>query len=247
MSNNTSRGVRRTLLWPDTHAPYHDERAVRLLEKLPEFDQIVVLGDFLDCGTVSKHDPSPDKLRTLPEEIAIGKRLLARAAKKAPKRVYINGNHEYRLEGYIARRAPDLLGLVPSIAEQLDPRGEWTKVAYGDFYKVGRVFVTHDQGHAGIGAALKTKNLVGHSVAIGHTHRLEQSYSGHITGERHVAISCGWLGDGNAPVFRYAKPATRAHWQLGFATIEEYAGETFVTPHPIVNYSVTYQGKRYAV
>lgn len=238
---------RRTLLFPDCHAPYHDERAIDLVLSLPKFDKVVVLGDFLDCGTVSKHDPSPEKLRTLPEEIDVGRRLLARVARMAPERVYINGNHEFRLESYIARRAPDLLGLVPSIADQLDPHGAWKKVAYGDFYRVGKLFVTHDQGHAGIGAAHKTRNLVGHSVAIGHTHRLEQSYSGYITGERHVGTSCGFLGDVNASVFKYAKPSTRAHWQLGFATVEEYDNETFVTTHPIVNYSVTYMGKRYAV
>lgn len=58
----------RILIIPDTHVPYHDERAWLLLLQVAQafgFDYVIVVGDFLDCYYVSAHSKSPSRVRVV--------------------------------------------------------------------------------------------------------------------------------------------------------------------------------------
>jgi metallophosphoesterase superfamily enzyme len=93
------------LLWPDTHAPYHNVRAVELVLKVIEdlkLHELIIMGDFADCYAVSSHGKHAKMQHQLLQEIDKCNELLdlvdlATTAKK----VYLMGNHEHRLERFI--------------------------------------------------------------------------------------------------------------------------------------------------
>lgn len=105
----------RLLVLADIHVPYHDPRA---LEPAVEWgdkhepDTVILLGDFLDCHRLSKFEPDA-RARLFHEELQTA-RAMVKAIKAAIPRarvVYKLGNHDERLERYIAAKAPELLGV----------------------------------------------------------------------------------------------------------------------------------------
>jgi hypothetical protein len=201
---------------------------------------VIFLGDFADDECVSSHSKGPDRERLLKREMAGVTRELDRAQevfqKAGVRRVdYCEGNHEDRLERYIADRAPELFGLV-SMPElmKLEERG-WNWHPYKTSLRVGKLTVTHDFGYAGAGAAAQNLAACGHSCVTGHTHRAGVVYGGHANGERHVSVTSGWLGDAKqAAKYKHRDRAMR-EWQHGFTTAEMLSdGTSFVNFHPII-------------
>lgn len=236
----------RALLIPDCHAPYHDKKAFELVLKTGPYDIIVVLGDLVDCATVSKHDRSPHRLESLEQELTSGRQMLEKlAAIGKTELILCEGNHEVRLRQHAAKHAPALLSLVGDVADYIDPKGLWTRVPYGELYKIGKLYVTHDQGPAGAGCAAKTQAIVGHNVAHGHSHRLEMTYTGTVTGDRRFGMSCGHLVDTRSVAVKYATASQRAQWQLGFGVAHLDRKRVFAFPVPIVKYTCVVDGKLY--
>lgn len=209
------------LLVPDTHVPYEDAGAWRLLlavarELKPEV--IVVLGDFADCYSVSFHDKSPGRASRIVGELGtVAERLRElEAAAPSAKRVYIEGNHENRLARYVARQAAALHGLpgttLPEILD-LHARG-WTWVPYHEHYRIGDLSLTHDVGRAGVTAVRQSRLAFGSSLAIGHVHRMAIEHERTVDGHHRVGASFGWLGDIEAVDYRHRSLARR-EWAHG--------------------------------
>ena len=77
---NKRNKVQKIFFVPDTHVPYHDDKAFKLtLKAIRKFapDILVVLGDFADFYSVSSHDKSPDRRILLNDELkAVRKALI---------------------------------------------------------------------------------------------------------------------------------------------------------------------------
>ena len=92
----------RVLIVPDIHFPNHDPHALDCLKQACEIikpDEVVLLGDVVDCATFSTHVKSriEQKAQDFREsELSPATDLLEFFARFADKIVYLEGNHEYR-------------------------------------------------------------------------------------------------------------------------------------------------------
>lgn len=205
---------------PDTHAPFHDARAFATVVAALRgwgVEHLFILGDFVDCYTASEYDKSPARINTLETEIDCANELLDEldSIKTLVRRVYIEGNHEYRLHRLLMGPASSLFGLVAmrDLLRLKDRGYEW--VDYRTHTTCGKVIVTHDVGPAGKSALFQSMSAVQHPIVIGHTHRMGTHYEGSALGDRHVAASFGWLGDPEQIDYQ-AKVKAKRDWQTGF-------------------------------
>lgn len=238
--------MKKILFVPDTHAPYHDERAVRIVEQIVnewEPECIVVLGDWIDNLSVSGHEPAKTFDRNLKREAAVAATRLEGLTRGIPERHFVLGNHETRLERFIAKKAPELDGLVN--IEDLLGLGKWTSVTpYNETLNLGKLNITHDVGKAGQNAHRSAALSYMASAIIGHTHRMGYDVIGRQAGPPIVAAMFGWLGDYRKVEYLHRAEAKR--WPLGFGIGRmEPSGVVHVTPVPIVNYRACVEGVLY--
>ena len=244
------------LIIPDCHIPYNSDKAYDLMLQvacdLPRIDEITILGDYADFYCINDHgSKSPKVEQLLSKEIeGVNERLdeLDFLFPKAEK-VFIQGNHEYRLERFLLKYAPALFEHVtcPKLFE-LEKRKNWTWIPYGpeQLHSIlkSKLFARHEP----LGSSPKataTKALC--SLVYGHIHRIEESHMVGIDGTDHVVFSCGWLGDkGNKEVFGYVK--NQPQWQLGFSVAYVNPNNGYFYHHRIHilnNYTCFFNGKLY--
>lgn len=191
----------RLLVIPDTHRPYHDPLAWALALKVARaFDPTIVvnLGDFGDFYAVSMFSKSPARKQCLQWEADVckqGTRELEEATPSARRRVFLAGNHEFRLQRYLESNAPALSGMRALKLPVLFGLESWEYVKYKESVKIGEVYYNHDAGYAGKDAHEKTAKSYGWNAVIGHSHHAGVSYLGNHNGDRIVAVNGGWLGN----------------------------------------------------
>jgi len=146
---------------------------------------IVLIGDFLSMDCLSEWDRDKRKKmegRRYLTEIASGNDALRRMGVDAYKgqKIFVKGNHEYRMDRYLAYD-PTFEGQV-SIEKDLflDERG-FKVIEYKDNYNVNGISVTHIP-ITGVGKPVGNPNvtrkalqLYHNSVVFGHTHTLDHS------------------------------------------------------------------------
>lgn len=230
---------RRILFVPDTHAPYHDEKAWKLMmgwARKFKPDIVITLGDFVDCYSVSSHSKSPSRRVLLAEELRESSRLVRELESLGAKKyIWVMGNHCNRISRYVAERAPDLHGIF-SLEESLK-LDTWEVVEYRRHIRVGKLFVTHDVGSAGADAAAKAARLFNGSCVIGHIHRMGITYTRNARGEAHVAASFGWLGSPLAGDYLHEQQLSA--WTTGFGSgLMDSQGRVHLRCHPIVDGAV---------
>lgn len=242
-----SKGLKKWLLVPDTHRPYHDAKAVELVLKVGDaigVHGVAILGDYGDFFAVSSHDKDPNRARNLEFELEnINQGLDEFDALKPKEKIFVAGNHEDRLERYLMTKAPELFNMV-KVQEllYLKDRG-WKYVAYKDHVQIGKLYLTHDTGTAGATAHVKALNDFQSNIVIAHTHRLGYSVVGNAKGKPHVGAMLGWLGDANQADYMHRIKAKR-DWALGFGIgYMEPNGNCHVQPVPIVDYKCVVDGK----
>ncbi|KKN68062.1 hypothetical protein LCGC14_0455160 [marine sediment metagenome] len=175
------------IVLPDLHVPFHDKKLLdcwlERLEDRPaphrEWAGVDIIGDFLDCYSLSRFDTNPMRRRaSLQDELDQGKEILSRIRELVPKAEirYSEGNHEDRLRKILwgkSRALAELRGLTIPELLGLDDWGIlWHSVE--NPYKIGDLWYTHGdllRGNAGLSARAKSEAMGG-SVIIGHTHRL---------------------------------------------------------------------------
>lgn len=232
--------VQRGVIIPDTHVPHHDARAwscalavVRAWR--PSFG--VILGDFMDCESLSAYPKSrPDVVKLAAELYAANVALdeLQNAAPDCCWR-FLEGNHCERARRFAAEHGT-LDGLL-TIPEQLyiQPRAEgYHRSATGDlrgmeWVPMERPYLTeHSAYHHGSSTCAKhhaayhaevysPARAHGLPLFYGHLHN-EQSFSAPSGA---FAACCGWLGD-EAKVPRESRARPTA-WVQGLR-LQEVAG-----------------------
>lgn len=235
----------KVFLQPDMHCPFHDKRALELILRVmkhvkPEVG--VVLGDHFDFYAVSDHQKDPKKRKDMAWEIAEGDAVLRMYEQLGvfKRRIFVEGNHEWRLTRYISNKAEDIYrtlapaGLLQTrtLPESLDfARRGWEWVPYMDYGRIGSLHFTHDVERAGKTAHEHAQADFETTTVIGHTHRMSLMVRGNYHGEHHVGGMFGWLGDWRQIEYRH-KMKMRREWPLGFgmAYVEHQTDIAHVVP-----------------
>ena len=231
--------LERILVIPDCHHPSVDEVAWGVALNVGRRfkpHRIIVLGDFPDMHSTSRHAKDPNRCMLLEQEItAANKALDELDALGATHKHYLQGNHEENLERFLMEKAPALFNMV-KLEEllRLKERG-WTFTKYRQHLKIGKVFYVHDTGAAGSTAHIKSRDAFGGSVVQGHTHHAGASYAGTARGDAHVGIASGWLGKFDDAAYAHDIQKRRA-WMHAFTLgWMEPDGVTHLQLVPIIN------------
>lgn len=216
--------IRTALIIPDCHIPYHDARAYQLMLDVASDinpDEVVILGDYADFYAINSHGKDPNMSHILMDEVAAVVEELQRLKRMFPdaKKVYIEGNHEFRLARYIKQKCPDLFGAftVPQLLE-LSPLGfDFVPYSPNQQYKVldSKLIARHEPLAGGKHVAQNTAEKAMASVIFGHTHRIQEAQTVAMDGHNYRGISSGWLGDQSNQVMQYVK--SHHQWALGFS------------------------------
>lgn len=213
------------LIIPDTHRPFHHVKAYNLMLEIATdvgIHEIVILGDYADFYSVSSHSKDPRVVSMLIDEVEDVNKGLDELDKLFPnaKKVFIEGNHCFRLERYLISNAPALFG-VTSVHNlfNIDKRKKWSFEPYGpnQSYDVGGSYLrARHEPLAPTAKGTATKAMC--SLVYGHIHRIEESHIVGMDGTNHVAFSVGWLGDKRKDkIYSYVK--NHHQWQMGFGLV----------------------------
>ena len=116
----------------------------------------------------------------------------------------LQGNHDLRIERYVAANAPEISAYVDSWEEIYGlARAGWKTLPSRESLQIGHLRMTHDVGRAGVNAARQSLLDVGENLAFGHTHRGQVVYQGTVHGRKLVGATLGWLGDPEAIDYRH--------------------------------------------
>lgn len=244
---------KRALIIPDCHIPFEDKKAYELMLKCADDvqpDEVVILGDYADFFNVTAHPKELDISTDLIDEVdAVQARLMElRAMFPKAKIVYIQGNHEFRLERYIRDKARELFGVV-TIDTLLNLKAlNIHHVPYGPNQKYhvlgSKLIARHEPISGGTHVAHGTVVKALSSVIFGHTHRLQESQIVAIDGGNYRGISAGWLGDSSHSVMSYVK--NHHQWALGFSIVTVLpCGNWYNQLVHIIDYKCQVDGKIY--
>ena len=217
-------------------------------------DEVLILGDYADFYSVSSHQKDPRVFGMLTDEIAdvlVGLDQINQVFPKAHK-VFLQGNHEFRLERYLIDKAPALFGVTETRnILGFDRMPNWTYIPYGpnqSYSVLGSHLRARHEPLANNAKLTATKAMC--SLVYGHIHRIEESHIVGMDGTNHVAFSVGWLGDKRQDkIYSYVK--NHHQWQLGFGLVYVdpktryfYHQKVHIHEHKN-NYSCVVNGKRY--
>lgn len=216
--------IQQILVVPDMHHPYADARVWGVILEVARRVKpagCVIIGDFADFYSVSSHAKDPKRAADFESEVEATKSELSRLDRALGSRAwkhYCGGNHEDRLDRYIAAFAPKLHSYV-STQELLglEARG-WGWTPHGDWFTAGKCNFTHDVGRSGVNTARQSLVDFGGNIVVGHSHRGGVAYQGTVRGESHFALNVGWGGDYRAIDYVHRARALR-DWQHGFGLV----------------------------
>jgi hypothetical protein len=211
--------------------------------------EICILGDYADIYNLTGHGKDAAVVTSLVDEIDDVNSGLDEFDQLFPraKKVYIQGNHEYRFERYINAKCPELFGVTQfDHLLKIPQRSSWSYLNYGpnqSYSVLGSKLTARHEPLANSAKATASRALC--SLVYGHIHRIEESHLVGLDGTNHVCFSVGWLGDKrNDKIFGYVKG--HHQWQLGFglAYVEEKTGYFYHQKiHILDNYTCVVNGK----
>jgi hypothetical protein len=239
------------LIVPDTHRPFHDERAWQLMLEIGHAirpKHLITIGDLADFYSVSSHSKDPNRVSQLDVEVKDVNHALDELDNLgATNKHFIAGNHCDRLTRYLQDKAPELFNVV-GIPElfRLKQRG-WTYTPYKQDMRIGKVHFTHDVGVFGRNATFKALDTYMHSIVTGHAHRMQYIVEGNAVGEMKLSAQFGWLGDVEKVDYMH-RAVAKKNWALGFGVgyLNPQSGIAYLVPVPIVGYTAVVNGRFYS-
>jgi len=97
----------------DFHIPFHDYKLFELFIQFIKYfkpDKCFIIGDLLDCYSVSTFDKDPARIGNLQIEIDLAQNIIDKIFKLCKDITFLEGNHEWRITRHL-RRNPELYGL----------------------------------------------------------------------------------------------------------------------------------------
>lgn len=198
------------------------------MQSWPNLKGIYLNGDVAEIESVSSHPKSRTSQQYLMDELAYTNLRfdeLEKMFKGIPVH-YISGNHEYRMYRFIRDLAPQLWGMLEEpLLFHFDRRPNFKFYDYcpTQLVRVGKtkdLYARHEPLAGGQNHSKGTAEKSVVSLIYGHTHTHQTYVSKKFGPEPYNvrAISNGYLGDLNQPVFNYR--GSRDNWQQGFSRVD---------------------------
>lgn len=238
----------------NTLDPFTDSAAISVAMQITgalqdefEVDTIINLGDTMDLPMFGKYEQENSFNNTVNETLKAGHDFFAAQRAIAPKAeiVFLEGNHDCRIEKYLRNRAPAASNMrrvgddgfpVTSLPHLM--RFDDLDIRYASGYPASRYYLndrlvavhgTNARSNGSTAYQYINQNPM-HTTLFGHSHRLEQAYKTHSTIGGPVmngAISPGCLcrTDGAVPSYKGGinmdeKPITQyENWQQGMGVV----------------------------
>ena len=250
-------GLERAFIINDIHFPHHDPRAVAVALSMIEDlnpDVIFLAGDICDFYAISRYTKNPLRKLELGNEIALVPGFLhelRRVAGEDCRIVFIQGNHEQRLEDYLLKNAPELSVLEEYRVEHLlhldklnieYERGKPnTKTAYAMYggYRIGHFDSVAPQGGY---TAQRLMSKWRSGIVQGHVHRLALVTYTDPEGNTFFGAESGCLCRLDADY------VDAPNWQQGLTIITRWVDtdECHLEVVPITNHEAHYANVIYA-
>lgn len=175
------------LVLPDLHIPFHDEEALGVVLHSIEIirpERVVILGDWIDAAAMSTHPAkSLQELRSqdfYETEIKPCNKVLDQIQKYCNHLIYIEGNHEARVE----KTAAQMGGAFASVYNLVSPRTllgggranfEWIPFnSHLAHYEIAQdLWALHGFAHGTHASFTHLNALRSVSIVHGHTHRAQ--------------------------------------------------------------------------
>ena len=205
------------------------------------------LGDLGDFYAVSAHSKDPSRKLLLKEEMDVARACRQDLDNLNPKRkIFVEGNHEFRLSRYLADKAEALTGYIDTDSALGLTENGWEFTPYREYTNVGKLHLTHDTGQGGKYTAARATETFHASVAIGHHHAMQYFVTGDATGDHQLGVSFGWLGDVSQIDYMH-KIKVQQLWSLGFGIgyHQPSTGVVYTVPVPIIDYTCMVEGRLY--
>lgn len=246
------RPRRRTvMIAADGHFPEADPAALEIFRRAVAHykpHEVVLAGDFLDCGPFKTHQAkSFAEAKTQnyhASEVEPCRELVAECLRHCLRVVYLLGNHEARVEKAAVRLGSVLESIYPMISPEAvlskgQPAGRFLVVPFfgtpreTSYLLQPDVLVTHGWSYGTYCARVHVEKARARSVIHGHTHR-EQTWviRDPITDETHTGVSLPCLCT-LSPKYLHGDPSG---WSHGFGVAHLRRGK------PAQIYTVQIQG-----
>jgi len=118
--------LERVIFVGDFHVPFHDYKLFELLLQFMQYfkpDKCFIIGDLLDCYSVSRFDKDPTRIGNLQTELDLAQNIIDKIFKLCKDITFLEGNHEWRITKHL-RKNPELYGLdclsIPSLLRLAD-------------------------------------------------------------------------------------------------------------------------------
>lgn len=188
----------------DLHIPYHDNQAITIALKYgieKKINCIFINGDILDFYQISRF-VNIERKRSVKDEIELAREFLDVLKKTFPgvPIYFLLGNHDMRLQTYLAVKAPEVLDMDEFKLEVLLNAKEYGMTVIKDttLVKIGKLAVTH--GHlllrgvfAPVNAARGTYLRAKASTIISHVHKVSTHSEKTINNKIITTYSTGCL------------------------------------------------------
>ena len=245
----------KVMVTSDYHIPYEDRKSIDITLKAAKIykpNVFVINGDLLDFYSLSSWDKNPEHF-DVSHEISEGKKYLQMirdALGKNTTIVYLEGNHEARLQRYLWKnpeladldvlKMENLLDLDKYQVKWIGAEMDYWKKTSGS-YNIGDTRIMHGDNRLNGASTSKysgysIKNTVGttrKNTIMGHVHRGAVHYN---TNEDSTLVG---VEGGNL-----CQEIPTANWQQGFTTFEVYKGKgANFQFHFIDKHKLIYDGK----
>lgn len=195
--------IKNVAVWGDLHIPYHESDAVKAAIKLAKEDKVDAIflnGDVLDFFGLSFHEKNPKNRPRISEELESARQFL-KGLRKHFSNIpiyWIDGNHEYRLERYLAVKAPELLDTSEFQIATLLRMAEYgiTYLGFRTKCYFGKLLVEHGdrlKGTGGVNPARSARLKYKRSVLVNHFHKLSVDSGKQYDGDVMTCWSNGCL------------------------------------------------------
>jgi len=180
-----------------------------------------LIGDILDCKSLSQHDLGSVSDITLDDEYARANGYLDVIDSVIPSNIeknYLWGNHEERYTRLLKKVDFSKFGgalLSPTKACFFEERGYTVQEDYKNAsIQLGKHLDLVHGEYVTTNSAKKHLDVYKKSIMFAHTHKM----GAHFDSDK-AAFNIGWFGNSEDSAFSYASKVTKSQWQNGFAVV----------------------------
>ncbi len=207
------------LILPDCHIGETTDKVYKVVKKYikqNKFDEIILLGDFMDVNSLSAWDYDKKRLmegKRFQNEVKNVNNELDFLAKYTKKITYLEGNHENRIERYLDKN-PEMEGMI-EVQKVLNLEERCIKyIKMNELYKKGSCYFTHGM-YTNKYHANKHMTMLGCNIVYGHSHRPQVDTMNMKMQKPITSVGLGCLCE-KAPDYMKGRPA---QWQNQFAVV----------------------------